>query len=160
MFGILKQLKLNNSSIQLIVYGELKFKNLFETCGAEFRNYETNVNIFKWQNDINGFQIAHNGIKIGQLLMHKIYEEILNDKPDLIIYDKSALYMVYGPYHYENETSIIFTFPQFQPRSHFRDKNKFKFVGSSFNETIRFNGSNSLIEIELKIKAIISTGDA
>jgi len=60
----------------------------------------------------------------------------------------------------ENETSIIFTFPQFQPRSHFRDKNKFKFVGSSFNETIRFNGSNSLIEIELKIKAIISTGDA
>ena len=51
--------------------------------------YETTE--IKWHNDINGFQLAHSGIKIDQLLMHNIYKEILIDKQDLIIYDKPRL---------------------------------------------------------------------
>ena len=55
----------------------------------------------------------------------------------------------------DNETSIVFTFPQLQPRAHLRDTQRFKFVGCSFDENYHFNGLNDRNEKETKLKEFL-----
>ena len=50
---------------------------------------------------------------------------------------------------------MVFTFPHIQPRSHLRDKEKFKFVGCSYDESIHFNGLNDSIEMDQKLKDLL-----
>jgi MGT family glycosyltransferase len=50
---------------------------------------------------------------------------------------------------------VVFTFPHIQPRSHLRDKEKFKFVGCSYDENIHFNGLNDSIEMDKKLKELL-----
>lgn len=54
------------------------------------------------------------------------------------VFRNCRLITTYDPL--ENEKTIVFTFPQFQPRYELRDKNIFKFVGCSFDEKLHSSG--------------------
>ena len=224
IFGICKELKSKRQDIKIIVYSDLKFKSLFQNCGVDFRAYKVAITNENWQSRIDGFQIASNGIDNANLIVNDLSNDVMRDKPDLIMYDKGnlcarfsidyfineykknnlklfktvgystmlqidneypnkfefkllkfniliflfhalalvlkrfmfyfkhkikdqKLLSIWSPFQQtQNETTIIFTFPQFQPRSHLRNSS-FKFVGSSFDEMLHFNGIDDSISM-------------
>jgi hypothetical protein len=52
--------------------------------------------------------------------------------------------------------TIVFNFPQLRPRSHLKDKNKFKLVGSSIDDQLHFNGINDKNEISVDLKEFLA----
>ena len=58
------------------------------------------------------------------------------------------------------EKVVVFTFPQFQARSHLRDPNIYKFVGSSLDETLHFNGINDQFEISVELRKLLDQQNA
>ncbi len=94
MFGVCRRLmeQTNAERLRVIVYGDEKFRNLFEKCGAEFRTYkkaicEENISI-----DVNPMTFLLEAFSIANKNAKEIYKDVLEAKPSLIIYDKSPMY--------------------------------------------------------------------
>ena len=88
VFGICKRLLEKNVHTQISVYGDASFRSLFEKCGCEFREYKHSTVVKAWTNQITGFQVASQGLKIAQKLMVDACADVIRDNPDLIMYDK------------------------------------------------------------------------
>ena len=51
--------------------------------------------------------------------------------------------------------TLIFQFPQLRPRSHLKDINKYKFVGSCIDGQLHFNGVNDRNEMSENLKEFL-----
>lgn len=212
---------LKNKNYDITIYSKKNFKELIEKAGARFREYN-----FEFKNRADEPDLAENiqlmrlaclSIDKAAVFSNQLLEDALNEKPDMIMYDKSTIYarlvveyllneyrkrglkpfklirfsttfvfdreypnaqekklfkmkilplvfyliwfmikkflfyFTHGIYNkscgywstsdpLENETTMVFTFPQLQPRSELRDKNKFKFVGSCLDQELHLSG--------------------
>ena len=234
IFGVCSQLNKVETNTKILVFGDAKFKSLFEKCGAEFRLYPSSSLYDMISPKTDGFDLLVKGVDIANRNATGMCQEILREKPDLILYDKgtcfpkfileyvmiqykkhslsmfklmgysttfqldneypneherNAVGLKIGLKHVltlvtyakrkrdfnrkygiqtpvfpfisnweqlEHETTVVFTFPQLQARSHLRNAEKFKFVGSSLLESVHFNGINDSNDESDELKELLA----
>ena len=79
--------------MKIIVYGDEKFQKLFEKAGAIFRAYKSSALDSNMNNPYLSFvEIIVKGIKVADKNVIDLYDDVRNELPDLIMYDKSPLY--------------------------------------------------------------------
>ena len=82
-----------NKHMKIIVYGDEKFQKLFEKAGAIFRAYKSSALDSNMNNPYLSFvEIIVKGIKVADKNVIDLYDDVRNELPDLIMYDKSPLY--------------------------------------------------------------------
>jgi hypothetical protein len=94
MFGVCRRLmeQTNTERLRVIVYGDEKFRNLFEKCGAEFRTYKTPIGTENLPIDVNPMVFLLKALAIASLNAKEIYKDVLDAQPSLVLYDKNVLY--------------------------------------------------------------------
>jgi hypothetical protein len=93
IFGVCRRLMEQNvGKFKLTVYGDEKFRNLFEKCGAEFRTYKTPLGDENFSINVNPMAFLLKALSIANKNAKEIYKHVLEAKPSLIMYDKSPLY--------------------------------------------------------------------
>ena len=93
IFGVCRRLMEQNAErLKVIVYGDEKFRNLFEKCGAEFRTYKTPISDENISINVNPMTFLLEAFSIANKNAKEIYKDVLEAKPSLIIYDKSPLF--------------------------------------------------------------------
>ena len=70
---------------------------------CDFRAYKVAITNENWQNRIDGFQIASNGIDNANLIVSDLSNDVMRDKPDLIMYDKGNLCARFSIDYFINE---------------------------------------------------------
>jgi len=87
-------IKKHSNNVKIIFYSRIFFKDLIQEAGAEFRDY--NTEIFEHNekenqsNEANIFKFACRSIDLADKIATNLLNVILNEQPDLIIYDKAA----------------------------------------------------------------------
>ena len=82
-----------NKSLDVFVYGDEKFMRLFQNAGAVFRPYRSSALDSNMNNPyLNFVDICVKGIDVADKNVTHLYEDVRNDLPDIIMYDKSPLY--------------------------------------------------------------------
>jgi UDP:flavonoid glycosyltransferase YjiC (YdhE family) len=93
IFGVCRRLMEQNvGKFKLIVYGDEKFRNLFEKCGAEFRTYKTPLGDENFSINVNPMVFLLKALSIANKNAKEIYKDVLEAKPSLVLYDKNVLY--------------------------------------------------------------------
>lgn len=227
VLGFCNKLREKNKNIEIIIYSRPNFKTFIENAGAQFRDYDIEMRSEDESptivNELNIFRLALKTVDFANKVAKRLCDDVLRDRPDMILYDKSTVfarlsidfilneykkrnlkpfklvryvttflmdrhypnsqekkllklpviaaliflatfmlkkfifYVKHGVYNrsiaysstfdpLDNETTMIFTFPELQPRGHLRDKNIFKFVGCSFDEKLHATSGNNLVQ--------------
>ncbi len=92
IFGICRRLTAQNKHISICVYGEPRFKNLFESAGAVFRTYASSALEPNMRSDFNFVDMLIWGITVADKNASHLYDDVRREMPDLIIYDTTPLY--------------------------------------------------------------------
>jgi len=92
IFGVCKRLMAQNKTLQIAVYGERKFKTLFEKSGASFKSYKSTVLDAKMNANLNFLDMFDGGLRKADKNIDYLYDEVRMGMPDLILYDRSPLY--------------------------------------------------------------------
>ena len=97
VLALCKELLLENK-FKVIVYSGSHYRKFFESVGAEFRQYDgIKCNIFernKGDKDpyYNPVKYIYDGVNSAYGMVGNLYQEVLKEKPDLVIYDNSAYF--------------------------------------------------------------------
>jgi UDP:flavonoid glycosyltransferase YjiC (YdhE family) len=81
-----------NNYLKIIVYGDEKFKKLFESTGAIFRPYKSSALYENMNDNMNFSDMLVWGTTVADKNVRHLYDEIRKELPDLVLYDKSPLY--------------------------------------------------------------------
>ena len=85
-----------NKNVKLIVYSQSQFKGLIEGVGAEYRTYNFEIKIETKENknfEINMMKDIFDHTFLADKMIKHLYQEVLNERPHLIIYDNYAYFI-------------------------------------------------------------------
>ena len=92
VLAVCHSLTSQNKHLKIIVYGDEKFRKLFENAGTIFRRYKSSALYENMNENLNISDMLVWGTTIADKNVRHLYDDIRNELPDLIMYDKSPLY--------------------------------------------------------------------